>query len=226
MQVRPRALNLFLFALLILFLAHPSDADAAAELTAKSYRKHSQNMGVVLVAVSWGRQEACGDYESAQLERLEFNRWPDANEGNKTDSAARLKLTSPMRVMVDPVFTNYGFMLKPGEYALTEFSVKVAKTGSDVRYVLADKQDLIENGAPTAGTFTINPGEVVYIGNFFVDCAGEHPVPWRYFTENGLGWTSHQIEFKHKFEFLANAPIVYRLFKTQRFGTDPEAKRS
>jgi hypothetical protein len=63
--------------------------------------------------------------------------------------------------------------------------------------------------------------EIVYIGNFYLDCY-EIPTIWRYYTETHDGFGRHMAEFKSEFPFLDTSKAVYRLFETTRAGNHYE----
>ena len=206
--------------MLLSVLSLPIVGHCTEELTEKSYEKNKNTMGVVLVAVNWGRQWQCGKYENAQLERLRFERFPD--NGEIKDEFSFLELKSPSRIFVDPIYRNLGFIVKPGQYAFTDFSVKVAKSVRDVGYINAKKEDLIkDNLPPEGGTFNISAGEVIYIGHFFLDCYYE-PIPWRYYPNGRDNFNEYVTEFRKQYKYLADKEIIFRLFKTKHFGIEYE----
>jgi len=70
---------------------------------------------------------------------------------------------------------------------LSEFDVKVAGSVTDIAHAHGDPSTLIKDGKATGGTFSVAPGQIVYLGHFGVDCSGE-PMLWR----NDLGGTIFQ----------------------------------
>ncbi len=152
----------------------------AAELTQKNFENRSNEMGVVLIDVNWGRQWGCAQYENAQLESLLFENI-SLNEVEQNEYT-QIKLESPSRIFVDKQFINYGFIVEPGKYAFTEWVVKVAKSGRNVGYRKAGREQLVEGNEYHGGTFEVGAGEVIYVGNMFLDCYYS-PIPWRYYTE-------------------------------------------
>ena len=220
MKTKSHILKVFLLlSVSLLPLLLPCVNATGEELTAKNYENNKNTMGVVLVAVNWGRQWQCGKYENAQLESLEFERLADNDKAKHQPSVLALK--SPSRIFVKPEFKNYGFLIEPGQYALADFSVKVAKSVRDVGYINARKEELVKNGVAEGGSFAVGAGEVVYIGNFFLDCYQE-PMPWRYYSQGKDGFGKHVAEFKEEYQFLADKKVIFRLFKTQSFGKDYE----
>ena len=53
-----------------------------------------------------------------------------------------LVIHSPSRLMVNPKFLNYAFMLEPGEYALSAFSIKVADSITKVGFLTLRRSQL------------------------------------------------------------------------------------
>ena len=193
----------------------------AAEVSPRAYEKHRGEMAVVLLDVNWGRYWNCAGYENAQLISLRFEN--TARAPGDHSKFTQIKLASPSRPSASPQFESYGFLVEPGTYALTEWSVKAAKSVSDVGYLRAGRDELVENDIYLGGTIDVEAGEVVYIGNFYLDCYYS-PIPWRYYTEGINAFERHAGEYKARFRFLDNATIKYRLLETDNYGTpyDPE----
>ena len=140
----------------------------SSEVTAESFTQSRDLKGIVLLAVNWGRRWNCGGFENAELRSLSFDRLPVRQLAD--GKAADLTLEGPARLMALPAFINYALLVDPGEYASSEFNIKVARSVSDVRYWVAKRSELLKDGRPQGGSFTVAPGETVYIGNFFLDC--------------------------------------------------------
>jgi hypothetical protein len=85
-------------------------------------------------------------------------------------------------LMARPEFVDDAFSVEPGEYPLTAFDVKAARSVRIVGSFRAGRTELIQDGKPVAGSFDLRAGEVVYIGHFATECIEERgePVPWRY----------------------------------------------
>ena len=130
-----------------------------------------------------------------------------------------LVLHSPSSAFADPVFINYGFSLEPGEYAISGLSIKVADSVSNIYFPTALRENLYKDGEPIGGTFTVNAGETVFIGNFYLDCTYE-PTLWRYYSKDKKAFEVHVEQFKTNFPFLNNNEVEFRLFKTKEFGHD------
>ena len=187
----------------------------AAKLKKRNYTSQSTEFGVVLMDVSWARQWSCAGYENAQLTSLYFEKVIPATEANNKFTEIHLKTSS--RLSGNPAFISYGFLVEPGTYAFTAWSIKAAKTVSQVGHIKADRGLLVEGTKYLGGTFEVNSDEVVYVGNFFLDCL-ESPIPWRYYTEGQEGYDKHKKQFKSKYKFLKDKNIIYRLLETKSYG--------
>ena len=150
-----------------------------------------------------------------------FDRLPLAD--GTGDGTPEVFLDGPPRLLKDPVFVNYALLLEPGEYALSSFDVKVCWSSRpmNIDHFIAKRSDLIEGGYPKAGSFEVLPGEIVYIGNFWLDCYHE-PMIWRYYTEGREGFRKHMAEIKQQYPFLDVDNAEYRLFSTTTMGQDYE----
>jgi hypothetical protein len=202
--------------LLLAVAAVASVATAApVPLAAKSYEKLRATHSVVVVHVNWGRYWKCGPYENAQLQRLAFRRLPEVGAPSVTED---WELKVPNRLTAKPFFQPYAYLVEPGTYALSGLRLKVAASTSDVRVADLDSTVLLPEGAPAGGTFTIGTGEVVYIGHFGLDCKGE-PTPWRFYIEGKDEFQKYSKGFQKQFPFTNETPPVFRLFKTDKFGS-------
>lgn len=185
----------------------------AAEPVNLSEDTYKPDQGVIIVQMNWGRYWKCGQYDNAQLQALTFTKSPvDSPE------AVSLELETPSRLFSDNKFLPYAFVIQPGEYVLTAFDVKVARSMMDVGHFRGSKDNLIKEGKPVGGSFTVNPGEIVYVGNFGLDCSAE-PFLWRYYLGGGRDeFESYIAGFRQKFPFVKNVPVQFRLFSTQLLG--------
>jgi hypothetical protein len=210
-----RLILIFAFCALVAL----ADLSVAGEVTRKSYAAGIATNGVVVFDVNWGRYWNCGGYENAELMKLEFDRLPADKKfpGENGD----LIVEGPMRITRTLRFLNYAYLLPPGEYALSGLSIKVARSVSEVGYLNAKRGDLIKDGKAEGGTFTVAAGEIVYIGNFFLDCH-DGPMLWRYYSEGKEGFEAQIAEYRAKYPFLERERFRYRLFKTKTFGSDYE----
>lgn len=195
----------------------------AAEPVSLSADTYKADLGVLVIQVNWGRTWKCGQFENAQLQALTFTKSPlDAPE------LVSLALETPSKLFVDNKFLPYAFVIQPGEYVLTAFDVKVARSVTDVAHINGSKHNLIKDGKPVGGTFTVNPGEIVYVGHFGLDCGAE-PFLWRSYIDGRGDFEKYIGGFREKFPFVRQVSAQYRLFSTQLFGNpfalkDPTVK--
>jgi hypothetical protein len=203
--------------------AAPSDSPESLavtkEITKTIYERGIASNAVVVFDVNWGRKWGCGGFENAELMRLEFDR---LNGESRTDEAkADLIVKGPFRLTRNLRFINYAFLVPPGEYGLSGVSIKVARSVQDVGYLDAKRSNLMKEGKPEGGSFTVAAGEIVYVGNFFLDCQ-TGPMLWRYYTPERKNFVKHIGEFRAKYPFLEAARFKYRLFHSTHFGNDYE----
>jgi len=191
----------------------------ASEATPESYAQSGSTNGVVILAVNWSRRWGCGEFENAEIMSIGFDRLPAKDAVN--EGQPEVFLDGPPRLLKQPGFFDYALLLKPGEYALTSFDIKVARSVTDVGFFKADRSELLKDGKPIGGSFDVKAGEVVYIGNFFLDCNGQ-PTLWRYYTKGREGFKSHMNEVKQKYPFIDPDKVNFRLFRTSTLGQDYE----
>jgi hypothetical protein len=198
--------------LIVAILAAASTLGMAAEPVTLGPDTYKPDLGVLVIQVNWGRTWKCGRYENAQLEALTFSKTP-------ADSPApvSIALETPSKLFVDNKFLPYAFVIQPGEYLLSAFDVKVARSVKDVGHFKGAEDSLIVGGKPVGGTFTVGPGEIVYVGHFGLDC-GQEPFLWRYYLESREEFEKYVQGFREKFPFVNQLPVQYRLFSTQPFG--------
>lgn len=196
-----------------------ASAVGAAELvvpfSSSAYAEGANTKGVVLVSANWGRKWKCGRFENAQLKSLSFDKAGSPKEGN--DAKADLILEDSSFFPAPLRFVNYAYIVEPGEYILSAFSVKAAQSVSSVGYFNAARSDLINDGKSKAGSFTVSAGEIVYIGHFFLDCA-QDPVPWRYYPSDKGDFNQFLSGIKKEFEALDIEKVKFRLFDTTTMG--------
>ena len=114
------------------------------EATGDLFAENRATKGVVLMDVNWGRRWNCGGFENAELRGIAFDKLPPAKASN--DTPADVALVQPPNLASRPVFDSYALLLEPGEYALSAFSIKVARSVSDVSYWVANRSDLLKDG--------------------------------------------------------------------------------
>jgi hypothetical protein len=208
---------LFTISLLCVTLLHAAESTEIRELTKKTYTQEIQKSAVVVLDISWGRKWGCGEFENAELMQIEFDRLPSIKKSNSEKSD--LVVEGPSRLSRTPKFLNYGFIIPPGEYALSGVNIKVARSVSDVGRFITKRSDLIKDGKSEGGSFTVAAGEIVYIGNFFLDCQ-TGPILWRYYSTGKEGFKKQMAEYKSKYPFIDLERAKFRLFKSEYFGID------
>ena len=189
-------------------------AHAQVPLSKRTYAGRSASSGVVLLQVNWGRYWKCGAYENAQLQRLAFTRM---NNGAVPSDVKEWEIAPTSKLLANAEFELYAFVLESGQYALSGVRFKVAASNNEVRIADLDSSSLLDGGKPNGGTFAVGPGEIVYIGHIGVDCAGE-PTPWRFYVEGKPEFDRYVEGFHKRFPFTAEAPVIFRLLETNRFG--------
>lgn len=123
--------------------------------------------------------------------------------------------------MVDPVFLQHAYTLEPGTYALSAFNIKVAVSLSNIGVFATQREHLYSDGKPIGGSFTVKPGEVVFIGNFYLDCAFD-PTLWRYYPGGQDAFKAQINKYATQFPYLELNDVQFRLFETKEFGNDYE----
>lgn len=200
--------------LIIIFLLSANEAFAGYdEFTKKNYERYKNEKAVIIYGVNWGRQWGCAGFENAQLQHLTFSRIdPKTNSLDGED----IVLKTPSVLLAENISKPYIIIVNPGEYALTAFDVKIAESVDKVGHLQAKDKDLFKDGKAIGGTFKANPGEIVYIGDFGLDCAYE-PIPWRYYVQKE-DFERFTVGFRKKYKFIGDKQIIYRFFQTDMFG--------
>lgn len=196
-----------------------SDSPIASEVTQDTYSISNKTKGTVVLAINWGRHWGCGQYENAEIMDLGFDKLPISKTTD--NETPQLYFDGPTRLLKKPTFINYAVSVEPGEYALTKFKIKVAKSVNDVGFFDAKKSHLIEDGKIKSGTFTVDAGESIYIGHFNLGCEGE-PIIWRLYTEDRDGYNAFINTVKQKYPSIKNEDVIFRLFKTTTMGLEFE----
>lgn len=192
-----------------------SAQQAAAPFTKSAYTEGSSTKGVVLVSTNWGRKWRCGKFENAQLRSLAFDKSDRPKNGN--DAQPDLLLEDTSILPASPRFINHAFIVEPGEYLMSGFSVKAARSVSNVGYLTASRNDLLKDGKSKAGFFTVGPGEIVYIGHFFLDCE-QDPMPWRYYPSDKSDFEKYLSDVRKEFGEFDVEKVKFRLFDTSTMG--------
>lgn len=188
---------------------------ATPEVTASAYVAEGNSNGIVLLDVNWGRVWGCAKYENAQLISFGFDRVPLQARSN--DDPADFTVVTPNRLLAKQEFESYAFHIPAGEYALSQVVIKIAQSASNIGYWISTRSDTLRNNKPYAGTFKIDAGEAVYIGNFGLDCFRQ-PTLWRYYTAGHSGFDVHLEQYARKYPFLNLNNVIYRLFETEVIG--------
>jgi hypothetical protein len=191
-------------------------ASATQELSERAYAEAGTVMGVVLLGVGWGRAWGYCGFENVQLRSLGFDRMPVHKLGDQP--AADIELEGP-GLLAKPVSQDYALLVAPGEYALTAFHIKAAKSVNDVGAFQARRTQLLASGTPLAGSFSVAANEVVYVGHFAPEClqAGQ-PMVWRYYLSDAPAFTDYLAKVKSRHPYLEVGTAQFRLFKTSTIG--------
>jgi len=185
-------------------ISHPA---AAEKLKSKSYKKTGASMGVVIVDANWGRTWGCGGYDNAQLTDMRFE-LVSPSDKSPDKKHSEIVLEAPSRLFVNEEFLTYGFIVEPGDYALTEFRIKVARSQNEVGYLRAGRSDLVVDDVYNGGLLKVAAGEVVYVGHFGLDCTNS-PMPWRYYLQGDDAFDEYVAALRKKFKFLKGVNIDY-----------------
>lgn len=212
-------LLIFIVSIFITGCATMERGTVTSEATVEEFAKTKETKGVAVLAINWGRRWSCGGYQNAEIMSMGFDKLPLNSSSDNLPST--ILLDGPPRLTKKPIFVDYALLLEPGDYALTSFDIKVARSVSDVGGIIFTRSNLIQDGKPKAGYFQVKAGEIVYIGNFYLDCY-QDPIIWRYYTEGRAEFLKHMSEVKEKYPFIDPASVNYRLFKTTTIGNNYE----
>jgi len=188
-------------------------ADGAVPFSQAAYDAVAKDRAVVLVAANWNRRWGCGAYENAQLRGLGFDR----AGAQKEDPAKPDLLIEDGWLPARKGFTTFALIVEPGEYLLSSYKVKVAKSVSEVGHVGGDRTTLLADGKSKAGSFSARAGEIVYIGHFSLDCA-QVPIPWRYYPEDKAAFSKYLGQVAREYPGLPSEQAKFRLFDTTVMG--------
>lgn len=182
-------------------------------LSKKNYEESKMEKGVIIYGVNWGAKWGCAGLDNAQLQNLTFSH---IDSISKSIDGEEIVLNTPAKLLSKDTSKSVAMIINPGKYALTGFDIKVAQSSRRVAHIKKDVEDLFENGKSASGTFEVNAGEIVYIGDFGLDCTGQ-PIPWRYYIQKE-DFDRYIAQFKKRYKFLSDKPVIYRLFETNKFG--------
>lgn len=197
------------------------DTASAEPLTVENYAKDGKTKGVVLFAIRWDRKWNCGGFENAQLRLIAFDKLPSRYKAS--DDKADLQLADAPLIMTKPEFDNYAYLVEPGEYALSRLHIKAARSITDVGVAKIERNALMKDGKAEGGTFTVQAGEIVYLGHFYLDCYGQ-PSLWRYYLQDKDTFNNYLAEWAKRFPEIDFSKAQFHLFKTKNFGQDFELK--
>jgi hypothetical protein len=200
---------LLLFSFGVCYAAKP------IKLTKSKFKKIGQDNGVVLIQVGWEKDWNCSGYRNAQLQKLIFKRI----KPNVNSKSLIFQLKKPTGYSSKNKFESFAYIVKPGDYALVGYDIKVTGYEGEVFKLKSNEEKLIDNGVPIGGTFSVTKNEVVYIGTFGLDCY-KQPIPWRYYLEDRENFNGFVKGFKEKYPFMKEVSVVFRLFETTYFGTE------
>jgi hypothetical protein len=200
-------------AAVILILPATNVFAGSIEPTKDNYEKSKSEKAVVLYAVNWGRKWSCAKFDNPNLQNLTFSRLDPVTH---QPTGEPIVLDTPEKFSAQDISVPYAILVDPGEYALSGFDIKLAKSVRETRHLKADSSQLFSGGKPTGGTFKVNAGEIVYIGHFGLECSFD-PIPWRYYVQ-GDEYAKYTRELKKSYTFLFDYPVTYRLFQTVKFG--------
>jgi tetratricopeptide (TPR) repeat protein len=172
------------------------------------YRQLKGAMGVVLLSVNWN-PKACPGFESAQLLGLSFDQVPTARGD---EAPGDLVIDEPQAGIAD-----YAFLAPPGAYALSGFDIKVVKSARGSGGFRAVRSRLLKDGFAVDGGFDVRVGEIVYIGDFSVECRRQ-PVPWRTYPDGPAEFQEYLGRIKSRFPALDTGRAQFRPMATKQFG--------
>lgn len=187
------------------------------EVTTESYL-NNKDKGLIVLSVAWGRTWKCAQFENAQLRAFGFDRLPVQT---MADGVAPEVLIEGSQLYAERQPVNYVLAVDPGEYALTDFTIKAASSVADVKIGRVGRSKLFDGEKPVGGTFHVKAGELVYIGHFGLDCYKE-PLIWRYYVEGREGFENYKKSIKRQYSFLDVDEMQFQLLRTSVFGRDYE----
>jgi len=202
--------RVFFFCLTLLL--HAQGTNAALPLQAmgvQEYLQQKDTMGVVLMSVNWNPRTNCGGFESAQLLSLSFDQVPTARGD---DAPGDLVMDNPQ-----PGTADYAFLTPPGAYALSGFDIKVARSAHNSGGFRAARSRLLKDGFSRDGGFDVRAGEIVYIGDFSVECPRQ-PIPWRSYPDGPAEFQAYLGRIKSRFPALETGKAQFRPMATRLFG--------
>ncbi|WP_050461955.1 hypothetical protein [Herbaspirillum autotrophicum] len=212
---RAYMLSALLFAAAAVLSVASHAGGVAEALSPGRYAEQGATKAVVIMSANWSRKWGCGAYENAQLQYLAFD-----NLGlpkTAANAAPDLLVKDDTFLPAKNRFANYVYLIEPGEYSLTGFSIKLGKSVSNVGYFVGNKDNLVQDGKSKAGKFTVAAGDIVYVGHFWLDCATA-PMPWRYYPETREDFDIYLDSIKQQYPEIDPAKVQFRLYETSVMG--------
>jgi len=204
------------WTLIIPFLLLPINGYSAdlPEVNKSNFENHGKEKAVVIMHINWERAWGCAKNDNAQLTDLKFKK---IGNGETPGDTPTLMFETPSKLAPKEGFQPYVLLIDPGKYALSGFSVKVAKTKTDIGYLKADENHLIESDNAIGGSFSVSEGEIVYLGHIALDCAQE-PIPWRYYIEGKNQFAGYTEGLKSEYPYFSGRKLLFRIIDTTKFG--------
>jgi len=191
-------------------------AEPAQPFNEAALAQSSGSKGVVLISANWGRNWGCGGYDHAQLQLLGFDKVEAGAKPLSQRPELVIQGTESGNAAQIP-FSNYAFLVDPGEYEFSLYLIHVARSLSRTGNFAGDRKSLFQDGRSKVGSFKIGAGEIVYVGHFAVDCM-QAPMPWRYYPETRDDFEQYLSKVKQQYPDLDTAKVVFRLFETTMIG--------
>ena len=173
------------------------------------YQRLKTTVGVVLLSVNWNAKVKCSGFESARPQGLVFDQVPNARGDEERGD---LVIDVPRAGTAD-----YAFLAPPGAYALSGFDIHVAKSARDSGGFRAPRSRLLKDGFAEDGGFDVRAGEIVYIGEFSVECR-KQPIPWRSYPDGPAEFQEYLGRVKTLFPALQTRKAQFRPMATRQFG--------
>jgi hypothetical protein len=99
--------------------------------------------------------------------------------------------------------------------------LRAARSTDQVETYEAGRTELLRDGKPAVGSFTVSAGELVYVGHFGKECIDGRPTLWRYYIAGRKGFRWYlETNVDPKCPFLDTENVRYRLFRTKVIGHD------
>ncbi len=112
-------------AAVILILPATNVFAGSIEPTKDNYEKSKSEKAVVLYAVNWGRKWSCAKFDNPNLQNLTFSRLDPVTH---LPTGEPIVLDTPEKFSAQDISVPYAILVDPGEYALSGFDIKLAKS--------------------------------------------------------------------------------------------------